>query len=156
MVAIAPIPTSLSIRFIPQYVGIGETVTVTAILDPALPGQGIWVYESKESAFGPWSQISICQMDSSGQCSIAWQPYETGMYFFKAEFMGDASHLASSTTSEPYSVTVIPEFTYAPICWTIVIGVLVATKTKRPRRRKISLISVPPAVSVEVRLDYCS
>jgi len=126
--------TTLSIWFSPSTVDIGGTVTVTAMLTPALSDRGLWVYESKESAFGPWNQIGTCWTDSSGRCSMGWQPYERGTYFFRAEFMGDASHFPSSTTSEPYAVTVIPEFAYAPICWIIVTGVLVTVLARyRPR-----------------------
>lgn len=123
-------PTSLSISFSPHTVDIATSppgmVTITVFLTPPVSGMRLLLYQSKGSASGPWNFISSDQTDGSGRCGFSWQPLETGTYFLKAEFPGSGSYLSSTTTSEPYYMTVVPEFSFFPVGWMIAVLVLSA------------------------------
>jgi hypothetical protein len=136
-------PTTLTISFSPQTVDIGAsppgTAAITVALGPAVSGKRILLYVGKESSSGPWKLISSGQTDSSGTYRFSWQPSETGIYFLKAEFAGDVLHLPSAATSEPYSLTVVPEFfhmtTHLVIVLILVVAVLVRCSPREPRVR---------------------
>lgn len=137
------IQTSLSISFNPQTVDIGTnppgTVTITVVLNPAISGKTISVYQSKGSAIGPWVLISSGQTDNSGQYILAWQPAETGTYFLKAEFSGDTSHSPSTAVSEPNALVVIPEFSDPTTPWMIaaVLMLTICVSHSRSGRKRL-------------------
>jgi len=126
----APIHTSLTISFSPQTVDIGTsppgTTTISAVLTPSVYGKTILVYQSKGSSSGPWNLISSGQTDGSGRYGFSWQPPETGTYFFKTEFPGDASYSASSAISEPNYLVAIPEFSHVAVPWMVAVAILFA------------------------------
>jgi len=132
-----PIQTTLSISLSPQTVDIGTsppgTATISAVLTPSVSGKTILVYRSKGSPSGPWNLISSGQTDSSGRYGLSWQPPETGTYFFKAEFSGDASYSASTAISEPNYLVAIPEFSHAAVPWMVAVAVLLTTLIRFPR-----------------------
>ena len=110
-----------------------ENVTVSVGLTPRLQSRTIFVYVSSGSASGPWSLIGSCHTDSSGNCAVSWRPTEKGTYFFKAEFKGDMSYLPSSATSEPYSVTVAPEFVATMVPLVLALAALSVLLRRRSR-----------------------
>ncbi len=111
-----PAATSLMISFLPPTVDIGTspagTGTITATLSPAVPGLPISLYYGL-SPVGPWTLISTGMTDAAGKYTVTWAPPATGTYFFRADFAGDSSYAASTVTSTPNSMAVIPEFTPA-------------------------------------------
>jgi hypothetical protein len=141
-VAAGVISTSLAIGFVPPTVDIGTipagTATITAALTPNVAGKTVVLYYSKGSAIGPWTLISSGPTNGAGQLSFVWTPPETGTYFFRADFAGDATHGASTTTSDPASLVVIPEFPAAilPLLIVLTLGSLnVLTRKVNGRRR---------------------
>jgi hypothetical protein len=136
-------PTTVTISFSPQTVHTGASppgrAAITVTLGPAASGRRILLYVDKDSSSGPWRLVSSGQTDSSGIYRFSWQPSETGTYFLKAEFAGDELRLPSAATSEPYSLTVVPEFfhmtTHLVIVLILVVAVLVRCSPREPRVR---------------------
>lgn len=115
-----PTATSLSINFAPPTVDLGTppgTGTITATINPAVPGLPISLYYGLTPA-GPWTLISTGPTDPMGKYTITWMPPATGTYFFRADFAGSSSYTASTTTSAPNSMVVIPEFSPALVAVT--------------------------------------
>lgn len=131
-------PTTLTISFSPQTVDIGASppgrATITVTLAPAVSGKRILLYLGSESVSGPWRLISSGETDSSGLYEFSWQPSETGIHFLRAEFAGDALHLPSAATSEPYSLTVVPEFSHITTHLVIVVILVLVILVRCSRR----------------------
>ena len=108
-----PYPTSLEIAFAPSTVDIGKTpsgtVTIIATLTPGAPGKTIQIYYSDGSKGGPWTLITEGSTNKESKVSVVWTPPHTGIFYFRAIFLGD-NQRASSETIDSLSLNVVPEF----------------------------------------------
>lgn len=118
-------PTSLSIFFAPPSVNISTspagTGAITARINPAAPGLPISIYFSPHPA-GNWTLIATGTTDGTGAFTVIWTPPAVGSYYFRADFAGDASFMASTVTSNPNSMIAVPEFPVIPITLALIIG----------------------------------
>jgi hypothetical protein len=137
--AAGPTATSLTINFTPPTVDLGTppgTGSITATLNPPVAGEPISIYYSM-NAIGPWTLISTGNTNTMGNYTITWAPPANGTYYFRADFSGDSNYSASTTTSAPNSMIVIPEFPM-PLVSVItalalgILQVLVRRSKKRP------------------------
>jgi len=131
--------TWLAISFSPEIVDLGtnppQTLTISVLLNPALPDRTLWVYQSKGSDQGPWNLIGTCQTDTAGKCVLLWQPPESGWgYFLRAYFEGDPSYLSSAVTSP--EVTVVPEFHSSAALEVIAVMLLLSLLMRYSRRSR--------------------
>jgi hypothetical protein len=130
-------PTTLSISYAPATLNLTApgTGTITATLSPTVAGEPISLYYST-SASGPWSTITTGHTDPTGKVTIAWSPPQTGTYYFRADFAGDVSYAASTTTTAPNAMIVVPEFPMGliPIVTAIALTLLQFLLARRTRK----------------------
>jgi hypothetical protein len=133
-----PTATSLSIDFAPPTINITssppEAGTITATISPATPGLPVSIYYATDPA-GNWTLITTGNTDGAGKLTVNWTPPANGIYYFQATFSGDASHLASSKTSIPNSMTAVAEFPMITLTLVLSIGLFkVLVRLKKTRR----------------------
>jgi hypothetical protein len=121
-----PQSTSLSVSFAPPTVDIGThpagTGSITATISPAAAGLPVSIYYGS-SASGPWTLISTGPTDGSGKYVVTWAPPATGTYYFRADFTGSNTYAASTITSAPNSMVVVPEFPPVAVGLMIVLAI---------------------------------
>jgi hypothetical protein len=139
--AAGPTATSLSINLTPPTVDIGTsppgTGTISASINPVVSGLPISISYST-NALGPWTLITNGLTDGSGMYSVIWAPPATGTYYFRADFAGDSSYAASTTTSDPNSMVVVPEFPLVPtsVILALAVGMFQALRGRTRKQRK--------------------
>jgi hypothetical protein len=126
--ASGPTSTSLSISFTPSTIDIGTSPpgegNITATITPTVSGFQIFIFFSNLS-LGPWTFIGSGTTDASGNYTVTWLPSATGTYFVRADFMGDSSYAASTVTSSPSSIVVVPEFPPTAASMLVVFAIVV-------------------------------
>jgi hypothetical protein len=129
-------PTSLSIYFAPPSVNIGTSPvgigSITARITPATLGLPISIYYSPHPA-GNWTLIATGNTDGTGAFTVKWTPPAIGIYYFRADFQGDASHMASTVTTNPNSMIAVPGLTTIPLTLAMIVGVfkVLEARTKK-------------------------
>jgi len=94
--------------------------------------------ETKTGKEGLSEMSVICSglTDASGRFSVAWTPPETGAYYLRADFDGDAMYDSSTKCSDPSFMIVVPEFQSASMFFLLLIS-LTSTLVVRRRHYKI-------------------
>lgn len=136
-----PAPTSLAIGFTPPTVDIGtappQTGSITATITPVVPGVPISIYYGPSPA-GPWMLIVTGLTDGSGKFTVSWAPPANGTYYFRADFAGNGSYGPSTTTSNPNSMVVVPEFPFVALTLIFATGIfeILRHRTTNARAQK--------------------
>ena len=134
-------PTALNIVFVPSTLNMTAqtgTGTITVTLTPTLAGEPISVYFSFNPS-GNWTTLNTGHTDPTGKYSIAWKPPQTGTYYFRADFPGDINYAASTTTSSPNAMTVVPEFppTLISLITALALSLVQITLIRKMKRKQL-------------------
>jgi len=132
-------PTTLSISFTPTTLNLTAppgTGTISVTLTPAVAGEPIALYYST-SPSGNWITLNTGHTDPTGKYTIAWQPPQTGTYYFRADFAGDVNYAGATTTSAPNAMIVVPEFppVLVGLMATLAVGLVQVVLIRRMRRK---------------------
>jgi len=147
---------SMAVDFSPRIVDIRTappgTSTIFVKLSEPVAGRTIFMAYSGPritngtdyslgSASGPWTTIGTATTDERGEASLEWTPTWPGDYYFMAYFPGDDEYAEASATSEPMTLTVIPEFPTQMIPWMLSTTLVAAmTVLKLRERKKVRLV----------------
>jgi hypothetical protein len=132
-------PTTLSIAYAPATLNLTAppgTGTITVTLSPNVAAEAISLYYSSGST-GPWTTITTGHTDPTGRFTTAWAPPQPGTYFFRADFAGDVNYAASTTTTAPNAMTVVPEFPIGllPLITVLTLSLLQLVLIRRNRKK---------------------
>jgi len=132
-------PTTLSINYAPATLNLTAppgTGTITVTLSPNVAAEPISLYYSSGST-GPWTTITTGHTDPTGRFATAWAPPQPGTYFFRADFAGDVNYAASTTTTAPNAMIVVPEFPLGivPLMTVLALVMLQLVLIRRSRKK---------------------
>jgi len=95
-------PTTISISLSATSIGLGESVTISGAISPAVEGAIVKIMYEKEG--GSWRQLAQVTTDDQGRYSYTWRPTEVGTYHLKSTWEGDDTHFGA--TSNVVTLTV--------------------------------------------------
>lgn len=88
----------------PPSLIIGEYVTVSGALSPALSGETVTLSYKSD---GTWDTLTIVTSASEGSYSYSWKPATAGSYQVTAAWSGDITHSEAASDVESITVTKI-------------------------------------------------